>query len=216
MTLSDTEWDDDAPTAPALPVIDQELLLAAARKRLQARLNKAADAQIAAILDGAEPSPDSIEVPGMADAVATALRELETGQEDPAQPAAAETTPPGDDEPKLHYETLPDFVAHFLIKSYRRHIPAKNAWCKEWWKHPEATMRLSALWRAWETLRLEPGTGMSVWWRDHADHHMAKLLASDGPFKGCTANEHGENGKLEPLPWASPPPELYDALTYKA
>ncbi|MGV0111135.1 DUF4913 domain-containing protein [Arthrobacter sp. CP30] len=32
-----------------------------------------------------------------------------------------------------------------------------------------AVSRLNALWRAWETLRLDPGTGMSDWWRIHAD-----------------------------------------------
>ncbi|BAS08684.1 hypothetical protein AHiyo4_21060 [Arthrobacter sp. Hiyo4] len=26
---------------------------------------------------------------------------------------------------------------------------------------------------------------MSIWWRDHADHHMGVLLSADGPFKGC-------------------------------
>jgi len=55
---------------------------------------------------------------------------------------------------------------------------------------------------------------MSVWWRDHADHHMTRLLDTNGAFKGCTRDQHQQNGKLEPLPWGTPPPELYDPLTY--
>jgi hypothetical protein len=70
----------------------------------------------------------------------------------------------------------------FLTQDYRREIPAKSAWCTEWWKHPEAVCRLSGMWRSWEALRLEPGTGTSVWWRDYADHHLAKLLDPQGPY----------------------------------
>lgn len=36
---------------------------------------------------------------------------------------------------------------------------------------------------------------MSIWWRDHADHHMGVLLSADGPFKGCkpVAGGHAAN-----------------------
>ncbi|WP_370460793.1 DUF4913 domain-containing protein [Pseudarthrobacter sp. GA104] len=49
-------------------------------------------------------------------------------------------------------------------------------WCPRWWNRPEAISRLEALWRAWEHLRLDGATGMTVWWRDHATHHMGILL----------------------------------------
>ncbi len=55
-----------------------------------------------------------------------------------------------------------------------------------WWMHPEAVARLDALWRAWEHLGNDPATGMSVWWRDHADHHMGVLMSPDGPFRKST------------------------------
>ncbi|MEV0289556.1 DUF4913 domain-containing protein [Kribbella sp. NPDC050820] len=116
----------------------------------------------------------------------------------------------------MHFEKLPDFVDQFPTKAYRRETAAKATWCTDWWNHPEAVLRLSALWRSWEALRHEPGTGMSVWWRDHADHQVTRLLATDGAFKGCTRDQHQQDGKLEPLPWATPPPELYDQLTYSA
>lgn len=213
MTLSDTEW-DDPPAAPAAPV-DPDLLIDTARRRLQAHLNKAADAQIAALLgDNTTPAAPAA-VPGMAQAVAAALRELAADQLEAAQPAAASPGPPaGDDEPKLYFETLPDFVSKFLVRAYRRDISPKAAWCREWWRHPEAVCRLSSLWRSWEALRLEPGTGASVWWLNHADPHMAKLLDGNGPFKGCTKDAHGANKIMDPLPLGDPPQALYAPLTY--
>ncbi|MGZ6564499.1 MAG: DUF4913 domain-containing protein, partial [Solirubrobacteraceae bacterium] len=69
---------------------------------------------------------------------------------------------------------------------------------------PEAVARLDALWRAWEHLRLDAATGLSVWFRDHADHHMTVLMAADGPFKGCDG-AHSER-PVEQLP-STPPPE---------
>jgi len=86
---------------------------------------------------------------------------------------------------------------------YRRPLGGQGVtWCPEWWRHAEAIARLEALWRAWEHLRLDPATGMSVWFRDHADHHMGVLLSADGPFKGCKPDKHGE--RLEPLPLTLP------------
>ena len=43
---------------------------------------------------------------------------------------------------------------------------------------------------------------MSVWFRDHADHHMSVLLNADGPFKGCKPAAHAE--RLEQLPTTPP------------
>lgn len=64
----------------------------------------------------------------------------------------------------------------------------------------EAVSRLEALWRAWEALRLDPATGMNVWWRDYADH-MAILLSPDGRFaKAASSNQPGD-----PLPCKKPP-----------
>jgi hypothetical protein len=217
VNLSDTEW-EDTPDAAALgaALVDQALLVATARRQLQARLEKAADAALAAALDGTT-DPNAPVVPGMDDAVAQALRELEADQLEQAAIAAgaelnaAADQAAADDEPQLYYGSLPEFVERFLVRAYRREIPARRTWCKEWWKHPEVTARLDALWRSWEALRLDPATGMSVWWRDHADHHMARILDVDGPFKGCTTEKHGANGSpLKPLPLDDPTEGLYD------
>jgi hypothetical protein len=116
-----------------------------------------------------------------------------------------------DDEepaPALFYATLEDFVREQLAPMYRRALDSPSrTWCPQWWRHAEAISRLEALWRAWEHLRLDPATGMSVWFRDHADHHMAVLLDSEGPFKRCSA---GKGHKpLEELPLDPAPEGLF-------
>jgi hypothetical protein len=120
----------------------------------------------------------------------------------------------GDERPELFYSSLPEFVREQLAPMYRRALDGtQRTWCPEWWRHAEAISRLEALWRAWEHLRLDPATGMSVWFRDHADHHMAVLLDSDGPFKRCSVDKgHGER-QLEPLPLVDPPAGLFPPST---
>lgn len=99
------------------------------------------------------------------------------------------------------------FVEEHLSPSYRRSLSGTDrTWCPSWWKHEEAISRLESLWRAWEFLRLDGSTGMSIWWRDHADHHMGVLLSADGPFKGCKPVAGGHAASKLPLP-CDPPPE---------
>jgi hypothetical protein len=71
-------------------------------------------------------------------------------------------------------------------------------WCPEWYFHPEGVSRVAALWRAWEHLRLDGATGISVWWKDHADHHMSVLLDPRGPFYKCDMQKHRDPAHLEP------------------
>lgn len=114
------------------------------------------------------------------------------------------------DVAELYYATLPDFVAGFLAPTYRRSLGAHSStWCPEWWRHAEGIARLEALWRAWEHLRLDATTGMSVWFRDHADHHMAVLLHSDGPFKGCSPEGGHRARELPALALVEPPDGLF-------
>jgi hypothetical protein len=49
---------------------------------------------------------------------------------------------------------------------------------------------------------------MSVWWRDHADYHLAVLMGPTGPFARSSATT--EAG--EPLPCAPLPGDLADPL----
>ena len=109
--------------------------------------------------------------------------------------------------PECYYRSLGEF-AGWLLDMYRRSTRGQaRVFCPEWWKHPEAVARMDALWRAFEQLRQDPGTGMSVFWRDHADHHMSVLLDADGPFKGCEEG-HSEH-PLGPLVQHEPPTVLF-------
>lgn len=97
------------------------------------------------------------------------------------------------DEPANHFPTMYAFVEEYLVHIYaheiRNQIPEPR-WCATWWEHPEAVARVEALWKAFEVLRLDAGTGMSVWFRDHADPCMTVLLGASGPFEGCSDQSH--------------------------
>lgn len=117
----------------------------------------------------------------------------------------------GEAQPALHYGSVDEFVREYLRFVYRRRIDGRNrVWAARWWEHDEAVIRLEALWRAWEHLRLDPATGMSVWWRDHADYHMATLMDPDGPFMAADVMaETNQSKKGSPLPYEQPPAGLF-------
>ncbi|WP_255578018.1 DUF4913 domain-containing protein [Cryobacterium sp. TMT1-2-2] len=50
--------------------------------------------------------------------------------------------------------------------------------------------------QAREALHLKLTFGMSVWWRDHADHHMRLLTSPEGPF----ATSRARNSDRDPSP----------------
>lgn len=92
------------------------------------------------------------------------------------------------------------FVTEHLANQYRRDVSGQRLiWCRRWWEHGEAVSRLEALWRAWEQLRVDGGTGMATWWKDYADPTMAVLFDPQGPFAGCSATR-GHAPRLTPLP----------------
>ncbi|MFW0872432.1 DUF4913 domain-containing protein [Rhodococcoides corynebacterioides] len=135
----------------------------------------------------------------LADAVRRALTAVTTPEAEPGERGSVGEVGP-------YYPNAYRFFTEFLAPAYRRKTvdyPAMR-WCPSWFCHPEARARVDALWRAWEYLRLDPATGMSVWWKDHADHHMAKLLSPDGTFKDCTPHHR----QVHPLPSIDIPTEL--------
>lgn len=84
-------------------------------------------------------------------------------------------------------------VEHFA-PIYTRSIGGEYRWCSRWWDHAEAIERLEALWRAWETLRLDPALGMAVWYRDHVDHHLPLLLSVAAPLAGARLSDTKRTG----------------------
>jgi len=119
-----------------------------------------------------------------------------------------------DELPPTHYKNVEAFFNNYLRYVYQRQVTDTTdaAWCPEWWEHTEAVIRLDALWRAWEYYRQNPRTGLSEWFVDHADQHMAKLLDPSGPFKYCSAR-HGHRKLLAPLPLHTPPSGLFTETT---
>ena len=131
-----------------------------------------------------------------------------TGDGRVEQPESDDQTPGPGGSAAPYFPDLATFVSELLAPMYRRSTAANSVtWCAEWWRHGEAIARLHALWRAWEHLRLDPATGMSVWFSDHADHHMRVLLDAEGPFKGCTPEKHSD--RLAALPVTPPDPEVF-------
>lgn len=120
-------------------------------------------------------------------------------------PEAAESDPK--EAPDLFYGSVNEFVRDRLRYLYKRKVGATGSrrWSAKWWDNAEATSRLEALWRAWETLRLDAGLGVAVWWRDYADPTMAALMSPEGPF----AKSEDANAPDGSLPHEEPAPELF-------
>jgi hypothetical protein len=114
---------------------------------------------------------------------------------DPADPSEEE-----EELPEPVYGTVEEFVTERFVPMFRRPLGGDLRWCAQWWLHAEAISRLTALWYAWETLRLEPGTGMAVWYRDHLDHQLPILMGARGPFAKCTEDEHNEPEQMPLVP----------------
>lgn len=115
----------------------------------------------------------------------------------------------GDDSepPKPVFDNVETFVNDYLAQLIRRPTSNSWCWCPRWWEHAEAIARLEALWRSWESLRLDGTTGMSVWFRDHLEPHLGMLTDIDrSPFSECHNGTHTEN---PPLPVEPAPPEWW-------
>lgn len=122
-------------------------------------------------------------------------------------PVAAADKPAGPVEPE--YSSLEGWVIEHFAELYARHLGGEFRWCASWWAHAEAISRLEALWRSWETLRLNPTLGMATWYRDHLDQQLPILLGQSGPFAKCTPDRHTPARALpiEPSPdryWDEP------------
>ena len=111
--------------------------------------------------------------------------------------------------PPLYYGSVDEFVREVIVPVFGRDVGEKGRaelrWSARWWESSEAIMRLEALWRSWEHLRLDPATGMSVWLRDHLDHHLGALMSPIGPFAASTDTARAG----DPLPYTAPPPALF-------
>ena len=102
--------------------------------------------------------------------------------------------------PEPIYLVLEDWVLDYFLPMFRRTLGGESRWCAQWWAHAEAVSRLTALWRAWEAMRLEPATGISDWYSAHLDYHLPILLGPDGPFCQCDRSDHQELDPFRAVP----------------
>ncbi|MGW7679569.1 DUF4913 domain-containing protein [Kribbella sp. NPDC054772] len=100
------------------------------------------------------------------------------------------------------FPDLEAWVHEFFVLTFGRG-PEQARWCAMWWDHPEAVLRLSALWRTWETASLDPVYGIAGWIHDHLDPNLAVLFGAEGPFAQCADGQHVPPTTLP----VSPPPD---------
>ena len=125
------------------------------------------------------------------------------------QPRRPRYRVPEQPTPPNFYPDVAAFVAGFLAPTFAREWhdqDTERRWCSHWWLHTEAIVRLEALWKAWETLRLDPGTGASTWLLHHADPAMAALTSPTGTFRRCKPDQRKA---YDALPTDPPPPGLF-------
>ena len=122
-------------------------------------------------------------------------------EEEELDDEAAGTAGTGQPAPEPAFPDVTTFVTAYLAKVTEVRLGGQLTWCPQWWRHAGAMVRLEALWRAWEVLRLQPG-GLSSWFTSHYDPHMRQLLDADhGPFSSCTRGHRPGGGlKVEAPP----------------
>lgn len=91
------------------------------------------------------------------------------------------------------FQTVDDWVQAFYTPTFIRPIGGAIRWCTVWDRHGEALLRIEAMWRAWEVLRLDGGLGMSIWLLHHLDPGLAALTSRTGPFAQCTPDRHADH-----------------------
>ena len=125
-----------------------------------------------------------------------ALDRAGAGGGGPGQDARA----PGAEVPEPVYTQLEDWLIDYFLPMFRRTLGGEYRWCAQWWQHGEAISRLTSLWHAWEVLRLQPGTGIAAWYRDHLDHQLPILMGARGPFYQCSETAHREPHEAAVIP----------------
>lgn len=95
------------------------------------------------------------------------------------------------DPPAPPVYTSPEaWVRDFFLPTFQRPFGGELRWCARWEEHPEAVLRLEAMWRSWEALHRDGDLGLSQWLHHHFDPNFAVLTSRAGPFAGCTLDRH--------------------------
>lgn len=113
------------------------------------------------------------------------------------------------EDPELEplYPDVQSWVENLYVVTFIRVDNQQLRWCASWWAHPEAIIRLSALWQTWEIARLVVGTGMADWLRNNLDSLAPVLHSGSGPFASCTPDKHSDQ---KPMPVTKPAAGYWD------
>jgi hypothetical protein len=102
------------------------------------------------------------------------------------------------------------WVDNVYAVTYVRRLSQSQRWCARWWAHSEAIVRLTCLWRTWESARAATyDAAMADWHRLYFDAINPVLLSPDGPFASCTVDRHRDS---VPLPLTQPPAGYWSDL----
>lgn len=215
--MRDDEWGDawdDQPTppqgtrpAPSMFGVDvagvaDEVVAAAVQAAVAKEVSAAAAEAVASVLT--DDLRERLREQAEAAAQTAIARQLE--QQEAHEAGESETAP------TLVYGSVDEWVREWFRFQYRRTIDLDRGtmrWAAKWWQYEEAVTRLESMWRAWEHLRLDASVGMSTWFRDHADPHMAILLSREGPFATVRDSDQTKIKAGDPLPYEAPPAELF-------
>ncbi len=112
-------------------------------------------------------------------------------QVDDLQQAPAGVVPAsGGGEVPFLFPSAGDFAQQWLLGHVERRASttggSEPAWCRTWWRHPEAVLRVEVLWRSFEAARTDPFNGMATWVLNSLDPQVAMLTSARGPLARCT------------------------------
>ncbi|MFI1241448.1 DUF4913 domain-containing protein [Nocardia salmonicida] len=170
-------------------------------------LQRAVDSELAAIAQAMakDALSDMLTPEVRAEMVEAARHQVELALNPPAETETEAEEDEGaqaESKPEPFYKTVVDFVENFVAINYRRDVNGHNSrvpWCPEWWRHGEVKGRFTALWMAFETLRMGKKLEQSLFWINHFDPMMTRILDPEGPFKHCSPRE-GHKGLYSVLP----------------
>jgi Domain of unknown function (DUF4913) len=98
------------------------------------------------------------------------------------------------------YTNVIDWVEQWFVYAFARSAMTEVYWCEYWWDHTEAVVVLTALWRAWETMRLDRDTGMVKWLAYFAYPLTHELWSGGSTFRSCSVTAHVPPSPLSFVP----------------
>ncbi|WP_280221316.1 DUF4913 domain-containing protein [Nocardia neocaledoniensis] len=216
-TTTETTATEEALTAVAskvvpqldLPELLETALLKAVNTQIGTEAKKIADGVVAEMLTP-EVRAGMLETARHQTEVALNPVPAEEPVPEPEVAAGGAVEEEAEEERKLEYETVDAFVDQYVAVNYRREITGRNPthrWCPQWFLHGEVKERMTALWVAFEHLRLGKTTEQSAFWLMHFDQHMDRILDANGPFKHCSVRD-GHSEELGALPTQPMPADL--------